>query len=595
MIQRALFYCQLFLAIFITWQVSGQTSSAVTATDLKKYVSFLASDDLKGRYPGTKEDKIAAEYIRDSFKKSGLRLMYDEGLQTFEVVTKIYAGENNSLSIRNKKYSIKEEFMPASFSKSDQLAAVAYFAGFGFSMDDSTLKWDDYKDLDVKGKWVMILRGDPDMGKDTNRFEAFSDDRDKVLTARDKGAAGVILVSGPQFDKTDALPELSYDKTQSDAGLPVIHVKRSVADDILATSANKIADLESRMIEEQRSYSFTLPALVDATVEIIHEQVKTFNVVAALEGSDPVLKQEYIIIGAHYDHLGMGGRGSGSRAVDTLAVHNGADDNASGVAGIMELAEYYGTGSDKPARTLIFVSFGAEELGILGSKHFARNMPVPVKSVNAMINFDMIGRMDPEKKMIMIGGSGTAVESDSLLNQLNNGRFYLSLSAEGFGPSDHASFYAENIPVFFFTTGAHTDYHTPEDDFDKLNYSGEESLLEYSIKLIDYIGNSPASLTFQEAGPKEQQGKGYRFKVTLGIMPDFTATDVQGVGVGGCRKDGPAEKAGLMKGDVIVAMDGMPVNNIYDYMSRLEKLKAGQRVSVDVMRNGKKEVLIIQL
>jgi len=221
---------------------------------------------------------------------------------------------------------------------------------------------------------------------------------------------------------------------------------------------------------------------------------------------------------------------------------------------------------------------------------------IDMKSVMAMINFDMIGRLKLENPVVMVGGTGTSAESEAILNSLDTSVIELNYSPEGFGPSDHAAFYAENITVFFISTGAHEDYHTPDDDWDRINYEGEQELLEISSQLVTTLANRPEPLTFKEAGPKEQEGRaGYRFKVTLGIMPDFTSTTEGGLGVGGVKKDGPAYKGGILKGDVITAIDGLQINDIYDYMNRLKKLQPGQRISVDVLRNDQKVILIVQL
>jgi len=263
---------------------------------------------------------------------------------------------------------------------------------------------------------------------------------------------------------------------------------------------------------------------------------------------------------------------------------------------VMELASFLASRQPQLKRSVIFIAFDGEELGILGSKYYTGHPYMNIRDVVAMLNFDMIGRMKDESPAVMIGGTGTSTESEGLLRSLDTGYVHLNFSPEGFGPSDHASFYAENIPVFFFTTGAHDDYHTPDDDWDRINYEGEKELLEIADELLIKIANRDSSLTFQEAGPKEQAGRaGYRFKVTLGIMPDFTSTVETGLGVGGVKKDGPAFKGGMLKGDVITAIDGLQVNDIYDYMNRLKKLKPGQVISVDVIRNGQKIVLIIQL
>jgi hypothetical protein len=250
---------------------------------------------------------------------------------------------------------------------------------------------------------------------------------------------------------------------------------------------------------------------------------------------------------------------------------------------------------EKPRRSLVVVAFGAEELGLLGSSFFAKNMPFESTAVQAMVNFDMIGRLN-EKRSIVIGGTGTSAETEDLLDQLKSRHeLQLSYSPEGFGASDHASFYAQDIPVFFISTGAHSDYHTPGDTWDKINYDGMVEILYFNEDLLLELLNRDERLSFKEAGPKQRTTGRRGFKVTLGIMPDFTSSATDGLGVGGVTKGGPADRAGMLKGDKIVGINGMPVGTIYDYMNRLKKLKAGERANVDVMRNGEKVILIVEL
>jgi hypothetical protein len=590
---------KIIFLFFISGSLYSQTqfSPEITADDLKLHVSYLASDDLQGRYTGTSGSIAASNYIRDRFRDAGLKLLGEEGFQNFEVVVRVKAGTNNSFKINGKIKAAAEDFTPFPFSKNGTVNAGVVFAGYGFEISQDSLSWNDYNGIDVTGKWVMILRGDPEMEKQDSRFVNFGDDRDKVILARDKGAAGVIFVSGKKFDSKDDLVSMYFDKTQSTAGLPVVQIKRTIANELLAADNLTVDTLESALISAMMPGSRVLSAKVEATTEVIQEKVNARNVVGVLEGSDPVLKNSYIIVGAHYDHLGMGGPGSGSRFLDSMAIHNGADDNASGVGGIMELAAYLSSSKTQLKRSVVFIAFDGEELGILGSRYFVDHPLINLKNADAMLNFDMIGRLKLENPSLMVGGTGTSIETDSILNSLKTGPIKLSFSPEGFGPSDHASFYANNIPVFFFTTGAHEDYHTPDDDWQKINYTGEKDILEIGKQLIQVLGNDSKNLTFQEAGPKEQAGgkAGYRFKVTLGIMPDFTSTVEGGLGVGGVKKDGPAFKGGMLKGDVITAIDGKQVTDIYDYMNRLKKLQPGQVISVDVLRDGKTVILIIQL
>jgi aminopeptidase-like protein len=274
-------------------------------------------------------------------------------------------------------------------------------------------------------------------------------------------------------------------------------------------------------------------------------------------------------------------------------VHNGADDNASGTAGVIELAQKLSANRTHLKRSFVFVAFTGEEMGLLGSKEFVNKPPVDLKKVNAMINMDMIGRLNPETKTISIGGTGTSVQTDSLLKILEMDRpFKISHSTDGYGPSDHASFYSENIPVFYFTTGAHDDYHTPADDADKIDFNGEVAVLDMVYDLTQMI-NAGSRLSFREAGSKQATRYGRNMKVTLGIVPDMVSNDNNGLRIDGVRKGGPADRAGIVKGDRVISIEGQPVTNIYDYMARLGKLKAGQVASVEIIRNGAKQILIV--
>jgi Zn-dependent M28 family amino/carboxypeptidase len=316
-------------------------------------------------------------------------------------------------------------------------------------------------------------------------------------------------------------------------------------------------------------------------------------VAAILPGRDPVLKNEYVVVGAHYDHLGKGGPGSGTRALDTVAIHYGADDNASGVAAMLDVAAR-AKSEKKNRRSIVFVAFGAEEMGLIGSKQFTGAPPVDLSKATAMFNFDMVGRLDTASRALSIGGTQTSAESEEMLTRLNTG-FRLAFSGEGIGPSDHAPFYLRNIPVFFFSTGAHPDYHTPGDVAQKINFSGIQQITDYSWSMVREIANRENRLTFKEAGSKIQRSRGGRFKVTLGVMPDYAGLEKNGMRVDAVTPGKPAEKAGMQKGDIVTAIDGKSVGNIYDYMNRLKTLTEGQTISVDVLRNGKSVVLIVQL
>jgi len=568
----------------------------ISMPDLKKDITVLAADSLKGRKTGAIEGLMAASYIRSRFTQTGLELYQQKGLQAFQVNTDVKLGERNSLKINMSTASVKTDFLPLAFSENGTFESDVVFAGYGFDINLDSLKWNDYNGVDVKGKWVLMLKGDPEFDKSDSKFIPYTDDRSKVLAAKDKGAAGVILVAGRAIDKKDSLPELYFDKSDARAGVFALNITRKLANSILSAKGITIDSLEAKLNRERRPNSFGINTKVTATVQVSLLQAMAQNVIGILHGSDPVLKDEYIVVGAHYDHLGMGGHGSGSRNPDTVAVHNGADDNASGTAGIIALASALKDSGVKLKRSVVFVAFSGEEMGLLGSKFYTRNSPVDLAKTKAMINLDMIGRLDPDSGSVMVSGTGTSAEAEGILDTYGKNRpFQLKYSPEGFGASDHSSFYVENIPVFFFTTGAHGDYHTPQDDADLINYTGEVEVLNLVYDVLLDIANRDKSLTFREAGPKSASRMGQRFKVTLGILPDFTSSGNEGLRIDGVTKDKPAYRAGLVKGDVITAINGKAVKNIYEYMDRLKTLQAGQTCNVDITRNGKTIVVLIQL
>jgi len=591
-----IFALSVLLFAFAGGELRAQNNPEITTDELSREIHFLASDSLKGRKPGTPEEYVAAKFIRDKFSAAGLELIGKQGFQEFQLVADVIAGSNNSLAFEGTKAVFETDFTPLSFSANSILSAKVVFACYGFDIDQDSLKWNDYAGIDAKGKWVMILRGDPEMDKSNSGFIPFEQERSKVLNAKDKGAAGVIFITPAEMEAKDKLMTLQYDKTAADAGIPVFHITRAFADKIIAGSGKTIEQIEKSCKLDKKPVSFNLRITIDAKADVVQQKVTTRNVVGLLRGSDPRLSAEYVVIGGHYDHLGFGGPGSGSRMPDTVAVHHGADDNASGTAGVIELAQKIAAHRTELKRSILFIAFAAEEMGLLGSKEFTREPLIDLKKVSAMINLDMIGRMKPDEKSVTIGGTGTSAESDSLLTVLAPNRsFDIKRSTEGYGPSDHASFYSENIPVFFFFTGVHDDYHTPRDVADKINYQGEKDVLDFAYDLAMTIDKMPKQLSFREAGAKAGARYTRNFKVTLGIIPDMASSENNGLGVDGVRKGGPAEMSGIKKGDRIVAIDGQPVTNIYDYMTRLGKLKSGQVTSVEVIRNGIKVIILVQL
>lgn len=584
----------IFLFLITGGGCNAQNSAAITTHELQQHVEYLASQKLAGRYPGTSGDLESAIYISNCFRQYGLTQSMGNGFQSFQVTTGIKKGTANVFSISEKTAVADKDFMPISISDNGKVDASIVFLGYGFRIKSDTLSWDDYAGMGVSGKIALILLGapEPPKGSAADPFEDSGSVRTKLLHARDAGVAAVIFVAGQAYDDKDDL-EFGTVK-ESSAGLPVIRVKRAYMNQALSGLKMTIEAVELLLNQSHQSISKDLRLQASIQTDIITQTATTQNVAGWIQARDTGAHQEWVVVGAHFDHLGMGGMGSNSRVQDTTGVHPGADDNASGVASVIEMAGYLSSIKDRLRRSVLFVAFTGEEMGLLGSKYFVANCPVPLKRISAMINMDMVGRPNEEKRL-SINGSGTAVELDSLLGLIEPGKLTLAKSPEGFGPSDHASFYTAGVPVLYFSTGAHLDYHTPGDTPDKLDYSNMTDIAYMVSEIILDIADTPRTLTFKEAGPKASDTGRRKLKVTLGIMPDVAGTDNNGLRVEFATPGKPAQMAGITKGDRIVAINGLPVANVYDYMTRLQSLKSGQTVTVELMRGEKKIIVLVQL
>lgn len=578
-----------FLMPLISFSQATKLKPEITGDELKQHISFLAADSLKGRRPGMPGAESATKYIQKQLDAYGLKT----SLQTFEIVTDIEFGTNNSLVLDSLNPTMQKDYRPASFSSSGEFEGLIEWAGFGFDFGQDSMIWKDYERISPEGKWALVLRGDPQPEDMNSKLIPFADDRTKAMVAKEKGAIGLILVSGQKAEPQDELPAMHFDHSVTNAGIPVIIITRKLANYLLAETGYKIEQFEQMMIQEQKPYACSLKKKLKATISVNPIKTKTSNIIGILEGSDPGLKNDYILVGAHYDHLGMGGHGSGSRMPDTIAVHNGADDNASGVASIIEMAGKLK--SLKPKRSFVFVAFSSEEIGLIGSKFFVANPTIDKSRIVTMINFDMVGRLGLKDAAISVGGTGTAAQFDSLVTVLSDNRlFKIKKSADGYGPSDHASFYSANIPVLFITTGAHDDYHTPFDDVEKINFEGQKLVTDFALDLALAISNKLKKIDVKIVSAPATAKFGRKLKVTFGIIPDVTSETNNGLRVDGVRKDGPADKGGILKGDLIVAIDSHPIANIHEYMFRLSKLQPGKTCIVDVIRNNERKVLLIQ-
>ncbi len=565
----------------------------ITVPEIEGHIAFMASDELKGRYPGTTEDVQLSEYLSSEFKKAGLQLYKKTGIQDFDIVQEIEAGPANHFQMGESGLVLNTDYSLLSFSHSGEAKGEVIFAGYGFQIDEEEHQWNDYADLDVTGKWLMILRGVPGAQEASSPYMNYSEDRGKALLASDHGAAGVIFVSGTSYDPKDQLVELKG--KQHPLSIPVVHLSRGASDQLLATAGfDSLSVLDAQLSTALQASSFSTGLEVDIAVDLQPKKMETSNVIATLKGSDPALMNEYVVIGAHHDHLGMGGPETSSRAPDTIAVHYGADDNASGVAGILEASEWLS--AQEPARSILFATFGAEEMGLIGSKYLVENTPVAMEAIQVMINLDMIGRLN-EERILQVGGVGTSPGFKTLLDSINtNYGFNLKYANEGYGPSDHAAFYSKDVPVLFISTGAHSDYHTPDDQLSEINLEGTKEVIAFASELAAALANESERIAFTEAGPKVRgSSRGRRGGITLGLMPDMTYDGNEGMPVMFVTEGRPAAVGGIQKNDVIVAIEGKSVGNVYDYMARLDGLKEGMSIVVQVKRDGDIVDLVISI
>lgn len=612
----------LFLISLIA-NVSAQTAtkSDVVEQNLRKHVSYLASDRLEGRRTGEKGATYAAGYVTNMFSNFRLKPGYVETknskskanfLQPFPFATGVSLGAGNSLMVTtpssNALYDKTENWMPFGASPDINIPSTdAVFASYGIVSDEQ--KRDDYAGKDVSGKIVCAFDGAPEKGNPHSLFSQFSVYA-KAKIAKDKGALALVLISRETNFADDKATALQYDPTLGETAIPVAVVSRAVAANMFG------ADAEMQNAENGKTVN-SRAVKIQLKINLEKKSGDSYNVIGILDGTDPALKNEAIVIGAHYDHLGRGGQGS--LAANSTEIHHGADDNASGVAALIELARQFSQ-SKNNKRTLIFIAFGGEEEGLLGSKYYVEHSVFPLAKTVAMINMDMVGRLKDNK--LTIGGIGTASEwqklivennfpsqnfkdsktvavigvnglpkviksseIDSLITTAPKKIFDLQLNQDGFGPSDHSSFYGKQIPVLFFFTGTHLDYHKPTDTADKINYAGLLQVENYVAEIVRSVDDNPKRPAYTVA-KSSGTGEGRRgFNVSLGTIPTYTdATD--GLVLDGVRDDSPAAKAGIKAGDKIVKLAGKEVRNVSDYTIILGELKAGAEYEIVVVRGG---------
>ncbi len=571
---------------------------------LRQHVEYLASPQLKGRGTGTPELDRAAKYIANHFKSVGLAPGNGKGfLQKFSVTVGAELGPKNHVAAAGngapaRKLAVEKDYVPLNFSDSGGGTLGLAFTGFGVTADE--YRYDDYLHMDVNGKAVIVLRNEPQKDDDKSPFDGKQPTQHsqivaKAINARNHGAKAMILVNDqPGAAEEDLLLKFGSLTGPDNAGILLVQVKREAVDEWLKPSGKNLSALERMINEKLEPQSFYLPEpKLDLSVDVRKITATTQNVIGILRGSDPKLADEAVVIGAHYDHLGLGERNSLSPS-QAGQVHPGADDNASGTAALLELASALAARKADLKRTIVFLAFSGEELGLLGSSYYTKNPTWPMERTVAMINLDMIGR--PKEGKVYIGGMGTSPIFKELVEQANRTGLTLSYQQGGYGPSDHSSFYVKNIPVLFFFSGLHADYHKPSDLPDRLLYADEARVADLVLRAAEVLAvreERPAFVRVQEPRPVVGGGGG-GYGAYFGSIPDM-GEEVEGVKFADIRDGSPAAKAGLKGGDILVEFAGKPIKNLYDFTYALRAHKPGETVSVTVLRGGERMTVNVTL
>ena len=635
--------------------------------NISEHVRYLASDELEGRGVETEGINKAADYIAEHFKSIGLRVDSYNGtaFQPFQISTDVKIGEvdDNYLTIIGPNASTDAsnvyeltmgfEFNPLAIGASGTFDADVVYVGYGIEAPD--LNFDEYADLDVKGKVVVVVRKEPQQSNPDSVFDGVKASRHatfqaKISNAYQKGAAAVIMVNDageagryisglkhalsqysaqlksltstfeemetPTIQQvakhkqalrqaanniSDTVSELNgdgdaileFDEAGSPSNrksMPVYFARRSVIDPLVKASFGKtLAEIESQVDKTMKPFVGKLTGYrIKGSASLIQEKANVKNVIGVLEGRG-ALKDETVVVGAHYDHLGYGGRGS--LAPWTMDIHNGADDNSSGTTGMMEIASLVAAGKSTNRRRVVFIAFSAEERGLIGSTFYVNNPLFNLSNTVAMINLDMIGRLTDNK--LIITGTGTSNVWPALINQANKApQFDITRQPEGTGPSDHQSFYLKDIPVLHLFTGLHEFYHRPSDDTEIVNFEGMAKVVRFGAMITEALQTTEDRPNFQKAEKKRNVASTGGVRPYFGSIPDY-ADSVEGLPLTGVSTNGPADNAGLKPKDIIVGINDYKIGGIEDFDSALRKFKAGDNIKVTILRARKK--LVFQL
>jgi Zn-dependent M28 family amino/carboxypeptidase len=595
------------LLVFAATVLLGAANNPVLPADPTRYlndIKSLAAPEMEGRGAGTKGLTLAQHLIEKRYKELGLEPAGTNSYaQPFTVVTGARLKSDNRFAVQtagaknepsNNELKIDRDFVPFSFSASGQVAAPLVFAGYGATADE--FHYDDYAGLDVKDKVVVVLRYEPSGFAEKSGNHGLTQHAQlitKAINARNHGAKAVVVINGKLGDgEEDLLTRFGSVSGPENVGVVMVQVKNAVAESWFQSAGKSLKDVQEQINSATKPDSFAFPDTLHPSLHIDIETTRATvnNVLAWLPGQT----DEYVIIGAHYDHLGRGN-------FDSLApsqigqIHPGADDNASGTAGVLELARLLAPLRGQLKRSILFMNFAGEELGLLGSAAWVKDPTRPLEKAVAMLNMDMIGRIKDDK--VYIGGVGTGSTFKSVLEQAQkDAPFKIEYSAGGYSSSDHTSFVTRKIPVLFFFSGLHSDYHKPSDTWDKINAPSAARLLDLVGNVAVQLANAPEAPAFQVVAEDKPPagGGGVGYGPYFGSIPDFGQTE-NGVKFSDVKPNSPAAKAGLKAGDILIQFGDKPIKNLYDFTDALRRSKVGDVVEVKVLRDGQTVTASVKL
>ncbi len=593
----------LVLALLACADVALAAAPAIPPADPQRYlddIKALSAPAMEGRGAGTKGITRAEHLIEKRYKSLGLEPAgTDSYLQPFTVITGAQLKGKNSFAVltgdHKRELKAKQDFVPFSFSASGSAHGAMVFAGYGVTAEE--FQYDDYAGIDVKDKIVVVLRYEPPSFAVKGGNQGMTQHSQlvtKAINARNHGAKALVLVNGKLGDgEEDLLTRFGSVNGPEDAGIIFLQAKNAVAEDWVKASGKSLGELQKQIDDSSKPASFALPENQSAalTVSIRTTRATVNNVLAYLPGKT----DEYVIIGAHYDHLGRGN-------IDSLApsqigqIHPGADDNASGTAGVLELARLLAPQKGQLRRGILFMSFAGEELGLLGSSAWVNHPTRPLDKAVAMLNMDMIGRIKNDK--VYIGGVGTGSTLKAVVEEAQaNSGFKIEYSPGGYSSSDHTSFVTKKIPVLFFFSGLHSDYHKPSDTWDKIDPVAATRLLGVvgtTAELLADADTRPSFVVVEEDKHPGALGGAGGYGPYFGSIPDFGQVET-GVKFSDVKPGSPAAKAGLKAGDILIQFGDKPIKNLYDFTDALRRSKVGDVVEVKVLRDGQPVTASVKL